>query len=88
MKRSISHVLLDIEGTTCPVSFVSDTLFPYAARELGPFLERHHLETRVQELVESVYADWQQDPQPRAQQLWEGATRQISQEKGADSNET
>ncbi|MGB0276563.1 MAG: acireductone synthase, partial [Synechococcus sp.] len=22
------HLLLDIEGTTCPVSFVSDVLFP------------------------------------------------------------
>ena len=28
--EGISHVLLDIEGTTCPVSFVTGTLFPYA----------------------------------------------------------
>ncbi|MBS1724204.1 MAG: acireductone synthase [Armatimonadetes bacterium] len=30
--------LLDIEGTTTPIEFVTKTLFPYAARELGPFL--------------------------------------------------
>ena len=29
---SISHVLLDIEGTTCPVSFVSEVLFPLCER--------------------------------------------------------
>ena len=33
-REGISHVLLDIEGTTCPVSFVAGTLFPYAAQHL------------------------------------------------------
>ncbi len=32
-------VLLDIEGTTTPVSFVSDVLFPYARARLRAFLE-------------------------------------------------
>lgn len=27
----ITHVLLDIEGTTCPVSFVAEVLFPMPA---------------------------------------------------------
>mgnify|MGYP007000337677 CR=1 len=27
------HLLLDIEGTTCPVTFVSNILFPFAKRE-------------------------------------------------------
>ncbi|HET6372254.1 MAG TPA: acireductone synthase [Candidatus Polarisedimenticolia bacterium] len=31
-------VLLDIEGTTTPVSFVTKTLFPYARKRLGEFL--------------------------------------------------
>lgn len=30
-KGCISHVLMDIEGTTTSISFVHDTLFPYAA---------------------------------------------------------
>ena len=38
----ISHILLDIEGTTCPVSFVSDVLFPYATHNIKRFAERHH----------------------------------------------
>jgi len=32
--EGISHILLDIEGTTCPVSFVGQVLFPYAAERL------------------------------------------------------
>ena len=27
----LNAVVLDIEGTTCPVDFVAGTLFPYAA---------------------------------------------------------
>ena len=30
----IKAVVLDIEGTTCPVSFMSQTLFPYAQKQL------------------------------------------------------
>ncbi|MCX5949405.1 MAG: acireductone synthase [Cyanobacteria bacterium] len=76
MTTLISHILLDIEGTTCPVSFVSGTLFPYAARELGPFLERHQQEVKVQELVATIFQDWQQDPDPIAQQLFHNAAGQ------------
>ncbi|MEA5444062.1 acireductone synthase [Cyanobium gracile UHCC 0281] len=32
-------VLLDIEGTTCPVPFVSQVLFPYARERLDGFLQ-------------------------------------------------
>jgi 2,3-diketo-5-methylthio-1-phosphopentane phosphatase len=31
-------ILLDIEGTTTPLSFVHDTLFPYVRAQLGSFL--------------------------------------------------
>ena len=34
-------MLLDIEGTTTPITFVSDTLFPYARRHLREHLARH-----------------------------------------------
>ena len=33
-------VLLDIEGTTTPIAFVTETLFPYARAHLAVFLER------------------------------------------------
>ena len=33
-------ILLDIEGTTTPIAFVTEILFPYARERLVPFLER------------------------------------------------
>jgi enolase-phosphatase E1 len=42
-------ILLDIEGTVTPVSFVFDVLFPFA-REFGPaFLKEHWTEDRLNE---------------------------------------
>lgn len=57
----IRHVLLDIEGTTCPVSFVSETLFPYATAHLGPFLNHHGSSATVAELIRQVQEAWAQD---------------------------
>ena len=37
----VRGVVLDIEGTTTPISFVYDVLFPYARRNLRAFLETH-----------------------------------------------
>ncbi|MDQ3803168.1 MAG: acireductone synthase [Acidobacteriota bacterium] len=34
-------ILLDIEGTTTPVEFVYEVLFPFARRHVGEFLRRH-----------------------------------------------
>lgn len=39
--RLIRAVLLDIEGTTTPVTFVADVLFPYARKHLRRHLEQH-----------------------------------------------
>ena len=50
----ISHVLLDIEGTTCPVSFVASTLFPFASSHLARFLELHQHEPVIVELLAQV----------------------------------
>jgi enolase-phosphatase E1 len=70
MKREgISHVLLDIEGTTCPVSFVAGTLFPYAAKHIGAFVESHRDEAAVAELLTAAVETWKQDGNSEAQQL-------------------
>lgn len=44
----IRAVLLDIEGTTTPIAFVHETLFPYARSEVRSYLEKHFesVETR------------------------------------------
>ena len=36
--RAPSVLLLDIEGTLCPISFVSEVLFPYARQRIAQFL--------------------------------------------------
>ncbi len=65
----IQHVLLDIEGTTCPVSFVADTLFPYAARQLETYLNSHAGEEAIQLLLAELRQLWSEDPDPQAQRL-------------------
>jgi enolase-phosphatase E1 len=37
----IKAIITDIEGTTTPISFVRDVLFPYALPRLRPYLEQH-----------------------------------------------
>jgi enolase-phosphatase E1 len=66
---NISHLLLDIEGTTCPVSFVAETLFPYAREHLEPFLRERRHDPEVRGLVTDVISQWRQDHDPRAPQL-------------------
>ena len=34
-------ILLDIEGTTTPIAFVTQVLFPYARQHLRSYLYRH-----------------------------------------------
>jgi enolase-phosphatase E1 len=50
----ISHILLDIEGTTCPVSFVTETLFPYAQLALRDFLKRHKDDPSISRLINNA----------------------------------
>ena len=69
MNATIRQVVLDIEGTTCPVHFVSETLFPYAAARLEAFLEARQEDCAVQELVAQVAEAWRHDPHPAARSL-------------------
>ena len=63
---TITHLLLDIEGTTCPVSFVSEVLFPYARSALVEFLEANATDPEVQELVRQTDQAWLEDTHPEA----------------------
>jgi enolase-phosphatase E1 len=40
-REPIRTILLDIEGTTTPLAFVHDTLFPYVRSHIREFLEEH-----------------------------------------------
>lgn len=41
LKNMIRAIVTDIEGTTSSLSFVKDTLFPYARQRLGDYLRSH-----------------------------------------------
>jgi enolase-phosphatase E1 len=63
-------LLLDIEGTTTPGDFVYKTLFPYAARNVEPFLRAHFSEREVDALIQDLKAQHGRDdaagPEPAA----------------------
>lgn len=52
--NDFDHVVLDIEGTTTPIAFVHEVLFPYAADNVEAFLEAHWDEAGVQQDVQSL----------------------------------
>ena len=47
LHEPLRTILLDIEGTTTPVAFVHDTLFPYARSHVKDFLEQHRASADV-----------------------------------------
>jgi enolase-phosphatase E1 len=49
-------ILLDIEGTTTPVEFVYQTLFPYASRKLESFLRENSQHEEIQSLIRDLRA--------------------------------
>lgn len=68
----IKAVLLDIEGTTCPVSFVAVTLFPYASEAMAGFLDSEAgRNDGVRTLLKAVEEAWRHDADPAARQLRE-----------------
>jgi enolase-phosphatase E1 len=67
----ISHVLLDIEGTTCPVNFVAETLFPYATYQLDSFLQEQASNPDVGRLLHETLEAWKHDSNDAARALWD-----------------
>ena len=68
--RGIRIVLLDIEGTTTPIAFVHETLFPYARRRVRAFLATHGDDLdvrRARDLLVAEHAiDLERDAPPLA----------------------
>lgn len=73
----IRAVLLDIEGTTTPIDFVYRVLFPYARDHVAAFLEAHHDEADVADIISLLSSEQDKDvasgsnPPP-----WETYTRE------------
>lgn len=56
--------LLDIEGTTTPIDFVTKTLFPFARKELAAFVSSHDVSAELQLLSAEYDQDVSSDAQP------------------------
>lgn len=54
-------ILLDIEGTTTPISFVTDVLFPYALDSVGKHLDATYDTAETQEDIKLLYSQVQDD---------------------------
>jgi len=77
----IRCILLDIEGTTCPVSFVASVLFPYARERLASYLDTNHGDPQVQELLAATQAALAVDPNPEVQALQQVSPIPANQEQ-------
>lgn len=64
-----THLLLDIEGTTCPFSFIVDVLYPYAEQNLEPFIESHHHEKAIKDILSKAQEEWSKDNHPGSTNL-------------------
>jgi enolase-phosphatase E1 len=59
--RGVRVVLLDIEGTTTPMAFVYDVLFPYARERLTSYLRAHMAEDETRDVLATLRVEWQED---------------------------
>jgi len=60
-EHGVAVVLLDIEGTTTPMSFVHDVLFPYARARLDSYLGAHAAEEALRDALAGLRVEWQED---------------------------
>jgi enolase-phosphatase E1 len=59
--RAIGAILLDIEGTTTPIAYVKDVLFPYARAHLRSHLERQASSLDLQSITGRLAAEYAAD---------------------------
>jgi enolase-phosphatase E1 len=65
--------LLDVEGTTSPVSLVSEQLFPYARRHMEAFLRAHDRKVVVQADLAMLYQENQMEADATAPRILDAA---------------
>ena len=75
------HLLLDIEGTTCPVSFVSDVLFPFAKKELSRYITQCWNKSPNNKTIQAARKEWKDDQSAESmkikQQVKQGQTGEV-----------
>ena len=60
-ETQVRAILLDIEGTTTPIDFVTKTLFPYGSRKLEGFLRQNAADGEVRVLMKELRAQHEVD---------------------------
>lgn len=60
-EHGVTLVLLDIEGTTTPMSFVYDVLFPYARARLDSHVQEHAAEEALRDTLATLRVEWLED---------------------------
>jgi len=60
-ETQVRTILLDIEGTTTPIDFVTKTLFPYASQKLEVFLRENAADAEVRALIKDLRAQHELD---------------------------
>jgi len=63
------HLLLDIEGTTCPVTFVSEILFPFAKGELSHYVTEHESDSSQNRSIQEARTEWERDQSSESERL-------------------
>ena len=61
VQSQVRIILLDIEGTTTPVDFVYQTLFPYASSKMESFLREYLREPEIMSLIQRLQTKHQDD---------------------------
>jgi enolase-phosphatase E1 len=60
-ERAVRAILLDIEGTTTPVAFVYDVLFPFARAHLREYLQEHVGSDAMRDALVTLREEWRAD---------------------------
>ena len=71
------HLLLDIEGTTCPVTFVSNILFPFAKRELSSYINQNGNDSTQNRYIQDAREEWAKDQSVESAEL----KRQVKEQQ-------
>jgi enolase-phosphatase E1 len=63
-RDTVGAIVLDIEGTTTPIAFVHDALFPFARRHLREHLQAHQSSSDLREVIRRLRGEWADDVAP------------------------
>ena len=73
-ERGVRFVLLDIEGTTTPIAFVHQSLFPFARRRLARWLDESYGSSDYARLVEMLAAEHRAESDRAGLPEWQSQT--------------